>query len=269
MTSTEESEGVRHGWVDDVPVAWIEPPAGAGGATVALWLPHLGGSTQACLPAMRELAELGMIAVSLDPWRHGRRGGESAAQLTERVLGDFRQEMWPLLGRTTVECVRVLDWAAAELGAGPGAVAGGVSMGGDCAVALAGLDHRVRRVAAVAATADWTRPGMCALDDPARLLPQGHAGRHAQWWFDRLNPLTNIGAYAHGPAIAFECGADDSHVPPQGALRFRETIEHVYPRHAGRIRVTVHPGTGHLDAARDPELTRRCLAWLAQPGGQP
>ncbi|MFI7106758.1 hypothetical protein ACIBK9_10660 [Nonomuraea sp. NPDC050227] len=70
----------------------------------------------------------------------------------------------------------------------------------------------------------------CALDDPGRLLPQGHAGGHAQWWFDRLNPLTNIGAHAHGPAIAFECGADDS---------------------------------------RDPELTRRCLAWLAQPDGQP
>ncbi|MFF0866435.1 hypothetical protein ACFYUV_32090 [Nonomuraea sp. NPDC003560] len=156
--STEESEGVRHGWVDDVPVAWIEPPAGAGGATVALWLPHLGGSTQACLPAMRELAGQGMTAVSLDPWRHGRRGGESAAQLTERVLGDFRQEMWPLLGRTTVECVRVLDWAAAELGAGPGAVAGGVSMGGDCAVALA----RPSPSSAAPTTATCRRRARCA-----------------------------------------------------------------------------------------------------------
>jgi dienelactone hydrolase len=35
-------------------------------------------------------------------------------------------------------------------------VAGGFSMGGDISIALAGIDHRVGRVAAIGSTPDWT-----------------------------------------------------------------------------------------------------------------
>jgi hypothetical protein len=44
-------------------------------------------------------------------------------------------------------------------------VAGGVSTGGDVAVALAGVDPRIDRVAALVATPDWARPGMQTLGE--------------------------------------------------------------------------------------------------------
>ncbi|MGR6913428.1 hypothetical protein ACU635_04165 [[Actinomadura] parvosata] len=115
------------------------------------------------------------------------------------------------------------------------------------------------------ATPDWTRPGMRDLRDPDRLLPQGQAGAYAQWFYDRLDPLTHLDAYAHGPAIAFECAADDTHVPPDGALRFRDALRHAHPEAGERVRVTLHPGLGHIDGAKDPELIGRCVAWLAGP----
>jgi len=154
------------------------------------------------------------VAVSLDPWRHGQRGTESGEQIAQRVFGNFRRHMWPILGQTTLDSLRVVDWAMADLHAGPEVVAGGVSMGGDVAVALAGIDNRITRVAAIVATPDWTRPGMTDLFDPYRVLPQGQADAYAQWFHDQLDPLTHLHAYAHGPAITFECGADDTHVPP-------------------------------------------------------
>ena len=53
--------------------------------------------------------------------------------------------------------------------------AGGVSMGGDIAVALAAVDHRVTRVGAVVATPDWTRPGMTRVGEPDAVIDQGAA----------------------------------------------------------------------------------------------
>lgn len=248
--------------VDGIPVVWVTPAARGTTTPLALWLPALSRSTDDAIPFLHELAGAGFLAVSLDPWQHGARGTESGEQLLSRVFGGFRRYMWPILGQTALDCLRVVDWAAAELGAGPRVVAGGVSMGGDIAVALAGIDERVERVAAIVATPDWTRPGMRDLTDPSRPLPQGDADGYARWFYRQLDPLSHLGSYARGPAIAFECGAEDSHVPPDGALRFQAALADAYPATRDRVRVTLHPGLGHLDAARDAAVTRRCLAWL-------
>jgi dienelactone hydrolase len=227
-------------------------------------LPPLTGTKQDSLPFLQQLAGAGFVAVSLDPWQHGQRGTESGEQLAQRVFGDFRRHMWPILGQTTLDALRVIDWATATLDSGPEVVAGGVSMGGDVAVALAGIDQRVSRVAAVVATPDWTRPGMRDLFDPSRVLPQGQADAYAQWFYDQLDPLTHLHAYAHGPAITLECGADDTHVPPDGALRFQAALREAYPAVAERVRVTLHPGVGHLDGAQHPVLAQNCLAWFLE-----
>jgi dienelactone hydrolase len=102
------------------------------------------------------------------------------------------------------------------------------------------------------------------LAHPARLLPQGTADAYAQWFYDRLDPITHIDAYAHGPAIAFECGQEDVHVPADGALRFQTALRAAHPTAGERVRVTVHSGIGHLDGVRSAELQQRCLAWLAE-----
>jgi dienelactone hydrolase len=252
--------------IDHIPLALVRPTEQrVEAAPLALWLPPLTRTKEDMVPFLKECAAAGFVAVSIDPWQHGERGSESREALAARVFGSFRRQLWPILGQTTLDCLRVIDWAMGELGVGPLVVAGGVSMGGDVAVALAGIDKRVARVAAVVATPDWTRPGMRDLDDPSRLLPQGEADSYAQWFYDHLDPFTHLGAFARGPAITFECGGDDTHVPPDGAIRFRSAFVTAYPNLADRIRVTLHPGIGHLDGAQSPTLSRACLEWLIEP----
>jgi uncharacterized protein len=246
------------------PVVWVEPSPRRPEPPLALWLHHLSGTKEGTIPFLQELAGVGFVAVSFDAWQHGQRGTESGEQILERVFGDFRRHMWPILGQTTLDSLRVVDWAMAELKAGPEVVAGGVSMGGDVAVALAGTDERVMRVASIVATPDWTRPGMHYLNDPPRLLPQGEADAYARWFYDHLDPITHLDAYARGPAIAFECGADDTHVPASGAQRFQAALSEAYPHVAERVRVSMHPGVGHLDGARSAALKQNCMAWFVR-----
>jgi len=93
----------------------------------------------------------------------------------------------------------------------------------------------------------------------ARRLDPGKPDAYAQAFYDTLNPLTHLDAYAHGPAIRFVCGADDTHVPPDGALRFREALAGAPS--AERVQVELIPGMGHTNA--DPaRWWPACLAWL-------
>jgi uncharacterized protein len=249
--------------VDHIPVIWVNS-AKQPARRLALWLPPLSMTKDDVAPFLQELAGAGSVAVSLDPWQHGERATESPEQLGDRVFGDFRRHMWPILGQTTLDSLRVLDWAMTKFGAGPEVVAGGVSMGGDVAVALAGIDRRITRVASIVATPDWTRPGMRDVRDPYGILPQGQADAYAQWFYDHLDPFTHLDAYVHGPAMVFECGAKDTHVPPDGALRFQAALRAAHPKMAERVRVSIHPDLGHIDAAKSSSLLRNCLAWFIE-----
>jgi dienelactone hydrolase len=248
--------------VDDVPVVWVEPEARRSGTQLALWIPWLSGDKEACVPYLRRLAVAGFVAVSLDPWQHGERA--SGTEVATRVFAEFRREMWPILGHTILDALRVVDWATRTFDTGSDLVAGGVSMGGDIAVALAGIDGRVTRVAAIVATPDWTRPGMHDLADPSRVLPQGEPDALAQWFYDRLDPLTHLDAYARAPAITFECAADDTHVPAEGAQRFQAALRDAFPTAGAAVRVNLHAGLGHLEGARDAALADDALDWLAR-----
>jgi pimeloyl-ACP methyl ester carboxylesterase len=223
---------------------------------VALWLPYLTGSADQTEPMLSRLAERGLLAVSFDPPGHGRRGnGRDPMELGHEVLGVFRRRMWPLAGRTVLESLRVLDWIDEEFGVDGPRVAGGVSMGGDVAVALAGIDERITRVAALIATPDWTRPGMRELGDDPVVLDQGQADRYAQWFYDAFNPMTHLDNFRRDLTIKFLCGANDIHVPAEAALRFRDVL-------GERVQVELFEGLGHLDAGRDERLYTAALEWL-------
>lgn len=239
----------RTGWIDHIPAIWVEPEATP--AATALWLPPLSTNKEWVLPFLRELAGAGFLAVSFDPWQHGERGTESSEEIRERVFGGFRRHMWPILGQTTLDALRVLD----HFDSG-GVVAGGVSMGGDVAVALAGIDPSVSRVATIVSTPDWTRPGMRDLADPSKHLPQGSADAYAQWFYNQLDPLSHVERYARGQAILFECGGEDRHVPADGAQRFADAA-------GDSVQVNVRPGRGHMDAMT-PEVLASCLSWLSR-----
>jgi dienelactone hydrolase len=259
-----EMSNLRNGTadVDGIPVVWVQPEDHDGAARIALWLPWLTGTKEDTIPFLQGLASRGFTAVSFDLWQHGERGTETAEQMASRVFGGFRRHMWPILGQTTLDALRITDWAAAEFGPTDMA-AGGVSAGGDIAVALAGIDQRISRVAAIAATPDWTRSGMRDISDPSRVVPQGEPGAYAQWFYNQLDPLSHLNNYAHAPAIAFECGADDTHVGPEAALRFRDALAKAYPDAGTGVQVRLHPGIGHLEAGQNPALFQNCLAWLA------
>lgn len=262
MTGKSTASDTVTAVVENVPVVYVRPKPGPHRPVLALWLPYLTGVKEDCVPVLRRFADAGYLAISLDPWQHGERGNETPEELAARVFADFRDQMWPLLGHTTLDAERVIDWAVAERLARPEVVAGGVSMGGDVAVALAGIDNRVERVAAIVATPDWARPGMRELFDPTRVVDQGRAGPAAQSFYDRLDPITHLDAYARGPAIAFENGATDAHIPLDGAIRFQDSWHAAYPALTDRVRVTAHPEVGHLDGGQNRVLLDRAIEWL-------
>jgi dienelactone hydrolase len=250
--------------VDHIPVMWAGPQHGPDTAPAALWLPALGIDKNWVASFLEQLAGAGFVAVSFDPWQHGERGTESAEEIRQRVFGAYRRHKWPILGLTTLDALRVIDWTFETLGAGPVLVAGGISMGGEVAATLAGIDRRVAAVAAIGSSPDWSSPGMHGFDDPSTPLDQGQPDAYAQWFYDRLDPRTHLDRYARGPWMAFECGQEDFHVPADGAMRFQSALRDTHPHAAERVRVTVHPGIGHLDAMRSGELHQRCLGWFRQ-----
>ncbi len=252
------------GWVDHIPVLWIEPATRGPESHLVICLPGLSGTKEQMTPLLKDLATAGCFALSYDPWQHGERGTETLEQISKRVFGNFRRHMWPILGHTTLDILRIIDWAVATLKVQPPVYMLGTSMGGDISVAAAGLDHRIGRVATVASTPDWLRPGMRGAGRPEVPMPQGEADAYAQYFYDHLDPLTHLQSYSHGPAIRFVCGEQDNHVPPDGALRFRKALQEAQSPAGAKVEVILIPGKGHMDLV-DPSLWwPDTLEWLTR-----
>ncbi|MBN2046461.1 MAG: hypothetical protein JW750_01360, partial [Anaerolineaceae bacterium] len=155
------TETVFHNeWVNDIPVRWIAPVETHPSPRLLIWLTGLSGTKEGEDARLAQLVARGYYALSFDPYQHGERGTETPKQIIERVFGNFRNEMWPILAHTTEDTPRVIDWALDRFSLEPPVLMGGISMGGDIAVAAAGIDPRITVVAACCATPDWMRPGM-------------------------------------------------------------------------------------------------------------
>lgn len=243
----------NHGWIDHIPAIWIDGVQPSPRRQLAIWLPWFTGDKEAMMPYLTDLSQQGYVALSYDPWEHGERARESTEALHTRVLGNYRRYMWPILAHTAVEVLRVVDWAGESLGVESNVYLGGISMGGCIAVAAPGIEERVTSVAAHNATPDWTR---LAMD-----IEPGTADAYSQYLLRGLNPMLHVDAYGHCPAIAFECGADDAHVPPDGALRFQAALQETYASCPDKLQVNVHAGVGHQSTA---EMWQNSLAWFAR-----
>lgn len=237
-----------------IPTLVVEPENAP--SRLVLWLTHLGGSKERALPQLQSLAERGCRAVSLDPPGHGDRASTGDPRVyIQAVLERFRRRMWPILGQTTLEALRVID--ATRDPAITSIVAGGISMGGDIAIALAGIDPRIGRVSAVGSTPDWTRPGMTRLDQPATLLDQGSPDTYGQWLRDQLDPTVHLERYQRAVAIRLHCGGDDRHVPKANARAFAAAL-----CEDARIEIVEHPGLDHFGVCSDQVALDDCLAFL-------
>lgn len=251
-------------WVDHIPVIWFEPQIQLSNRRLVVFLHHLGGSKETTIPFLQDLAAKGYVALSFDAWQHGERGSESPQEILDRVFGNFRYHMWAILGQTSLDTLRVIDWALTSLNVEPHVYLGGLSMGGDIAVTVAGIDRRIERVVAVVATPDWLRPGMEDVLQPGNLLPTGEPDSYAQYFYDNLNPLTHLHRYADGPDIHFLCGEMDTHVPPDGALRFQSALHEAYPMTADKVTVTLIPELKHLDIRDSSRWWSDCLNCLTR-----
>lgn len=241
---------LRRAQVQGIPTLIAHPPEPRGRRLV-IWLPGFSGTKEGTEPQLRALARAGFVALSFDPYQHGERRVESQDTLRRRVRGNIRCFFWPILARTAEEVPLMIDWAIRELGVNDRVGMGGTSMGGDISIAAAAVDHRIRVVSAVVATPDWMRPGS--------FEPPGEPDAAARADYDRRNPLTHLDAYRHRPYLAFQCGADDRQVPPDGAQRFVAALKPLYGPHADRLQVNLQPGKAH---GFTPEMWTWSLEWF-------
>jgi hypothetical protein len=257
MNNSEENIQVASTHVDHIPVLWVRPFKWQQTTKLAIWLPWGTGTKEDTLPYLEQLASAGFLAISFDPWQHGERGsGGTTEQMFAMAMGDFPNTIWPILGLSSLDVIKVIDWASAEYAIWPPICIGGISLGGDIAVAAAGIDSRIGVVGSINATPDWLRPGMHA---QGQLVKSRTAGAYAQFFYEHINPLTNLSGYAECPAIEFECGAEDDHVPPDGALRFQIALEETYKERPDRLRVNLHPNVGHQAT---PAMWQSSLDWF-------
>lgn len=220
---------------------------------LVIWLTGFSGQKESVEAHLREFAKQGFLALSFDPHQHGERRIESREELVKRVRGNIRRHFWPILARTAEETPKVIDWAIKTLGVRPELGMGGISMGGDIAVAAAGVDRRISVVSACIATPDWLRPGS--------FEPPGEPDTAAQADYDRRNPLTHLQLYAHRPAIAFQSGAADKQVPPDGGTRFVTALKPLYAEVAERLVVNLEPDVPHRFT---PRMLDDSIQWFAK-----
>lgn len=238
--------------LDHIPIIW-EEPEGEHNGNLIVWLPGLSGNKDSMRSALRLFADAGFVAVSYDPYEHGERMVESRELFRQKLSTNKRRYFWPMIALTAEEYPRVLDWAY-ERFAVSNVMAGGVSMGGDIALAAAGIDHRIKAVAACISTPDWLRPG----------TNEGESNPDSYAWncYHRCNPLTNTEKYSHAPAIRFLNGALDEHVPPDGAHKFRAALTDVYSDYPDRFVITEFE-VGHQFTE---DMLTGALEWFKKQG---
>jgi dienelactone hydrolase len=111
--------------VDNIPIIWFEPQTHRPTRQLIIYLHPFSSNKEQMTPYLQDLAAAGFVALSLDAWQHGARGTESRTELQTRVFGNFRRYMWPILGRATLDLLRIIDWAIATLNVEPHISVGG------------------------------------------------------------------------------------------------------------------------------------------------
>ena len=179
--------------------------------------------------------------------------------MIKRIFSDFYNNMWPILGQTALDITRIIDWILKNYIISNKVFMGGLSMGGDIAIAAAILDKRIICITTICSTPDWKRPGMRDNNNPNMLIDSGSPDSYASFFYTHLNPITNLNAYSHLPYINFECGEIDSHVPVDGAIRFKNNLSELYRNDLDKININIHRNIGHQGTDK---MWKNCKNWL-------
>jgi dienelactone hydrolase len=218
------------------------PEVAAGRGTV-LFYHGFGGTKERPDAYLTALAEAGFLAVSLDAVGHG-----------ERRLADFdlifNEERWDAdFEATETDFLKLIDDTAAEvpsiiddlLSRGwareDGVGVSGRSLGGNVCYAAVLADTRVRAIAPIVGSPEWT-------------LPRPHSPHHHP---DRFFPA----------AILSQAAEFDEHCPPGPIRAFHAALKPWYTREPDRIRYVEYPGVGHfLTPELDAGSCARMVAWF-------
>ncbi|MEW6187543.1 MAG: prolyl oligopeptidase family serine peptidase [Thermodesulfobacteriota bacterium] len=260
------ASGMQSANIDHIPVIWFEPETRPPQRKLAIYLMGLSGKKEDTIPFLQDLAKAGFVAPSFDNWMHGERTSLTGVQVAELTFDNFRRHMWVNIGQSAMDSLRIIDWAIQVLNVDQEICMGGLSMGGDISVAVAGIDRRIRRVGAVIATPDWLRPGMVdLLSEEKRILPPGNPDSYSLLFYELFNPITHLEHYAHAPKIRFVCGEKDDQVPTEAAFRFKAALAELYPKAADQVSIDLVPGLGHIEMALSPDRWwPQLLAWMTQ-----
>ena len=218
------------------------PEVAAGRGTV-LFYHGFGGTKERPDAYLTALAEAGFLAVSLDAVGHG-----------ERRLADFdlifNEERWDAdFEATETDFLKLIDDTAAEVPSiiddllsrdwarEDGVGISGRSLGGNVCYAAVLADTRVRAIAPIVGSPEWT-------------LPRPHSPHHHP---DRFFPA----------AILSQAAEFDEHCPPGPIRAFHAALKQWYTREPDRIRYVEYPGVGHfLTPELDAASCRNMVAWF-------
>jgi len=85
-------------------------------ARLVIWLQGFTGTKSQCCPTCGASRPLAWSRSASTPGSTASGGSESREELFRRVFGAFRQHMWPILGQTALDVLRVVDWSVRQPG---------------------------------------------------------------------------------------------------------------------------------------------------------
>jgi uncharacterized protein len=189
------------------------------------------------------LAEAGFLAVSLDAVGHGERRLPEFDVIfnDKRWDANFEQtesDFLKLIDDTAAEAPAVIDdlvdrgWARADrIGIC------GRSLGGNICYAAVLADPRVRAMASIVGSPEWT-------------LPRAHSPHLHP---DRFFPV----------AVLSQAAELDQYVPAEPVRSFHARLARCYTRDPGRVQYLEYPGVGHfLTPELNADSCLRVVAWF-------
>lgn len=259
-----ENNSIIFEYVGNIPIAYCLPNKDKANNSIAIWLPYLGGDKEAASKELQILASRGYFSISIDPWLHGERKGTLKRDIRDLVFNQFRFYMWQILGITTLDVFQIIDWAIDTFDLNDEVMIGGLSMGGDIAIALAGIDKRIKKVAAIGASPDWNRAGMTDVMDSKKIIEQGNPSNYGKWLYDKLNPTTNLKSFSKSLKLHIELGEFDTHINPQWTIAFKEAIYKNYSDTDDNIEIIINKGCNHLSLIQSPNIIERAIDFMTK-----
>ena len=247
-------------WVDSIPVYYTLPEGYKDGddMKICTFLSGLSGDKEKMVQLFSNyITSRGYTGVFFDHFEHGERSrkGITSLNASREEMAELRKDImdtcfsnmyhygWEILGSGVLDAERVIDYFMENMPVKE-VVMGGVSMGGDTSVGVAGIDGRVNRILCFITSPDWMRPGMHELNGDA-LMDPGKPDAKSQWYYDQFNPITHLSRYTRGIDAVFACGENDTHIPPENAVRFIENLSRISPESAERMSIWWNKGHGH------------------------